>query len=535
MKTKDLDLRNVLCFEPKGGIIQFLGHRVIILDVVAMGVLRRELVNSLGVSAARNIFTRLGYAHGWLTAESLDSEYPGLLQDPMCGPVLHTLQGIVKFKEIKIEGHYLNARFTVAWEDSYEAEQHILHVGKAHEPVCWALTGYVSGYVSRMHNREVYCIEQRCLGKGDAFCFAETRPKEEWGDAINEHLPFFQERTIDEMLKDVTTKLRHSERRLRQLKKLLDSDVYPSGIISTSKAMVQVLDLAKRAAKVDSSVVITGESGVGKEMVARLIHDESTRASRPFVAINCGAVAETLLESEFFGHVKGAFTGADRDRVGLFEAAQGGTVFLDEIGEMTPGMQTKLLRVLQEKEVRRVGENKPRSVDIKVIAATNRDLDREVETGRFRSDLYYRLCVIELVVPPLRERTEDILPLARFFLKKASERFGRYFDGFSLQAAERLSAYHWPGNVRELQNTVERAVALCSGSVIQSEDLSRLVRKEILEPNEPGGILPLHETERKSILAALEATGGDKKQAARKLGISLASLYRKLKEYGGEL
>jgi transcriptional regulator with PAS, ATPase and Fis domain len=532
VKAKDLDLGKVLSFAPKGGVMHFMGHRVLLIDARALGLFRKELINSLGLSVARNMLTRLGYAHGWLTADSLGAEYPELLKDPACGPALHMLQGMVNAREFRandIDDPVDN--MTVIWQDSYEAEQHLIHLGISHEPVCWTLTGYVSGYISRMLGRETYCLEHKCRGKGDALCHVESRTREGWGDMIDDHLPFFKEETIDGVLKDVTTRLRKSERRLWRLKKLFDIDVYPPGIITRSEAMRQQLDLAKRAAKVDCSVVITGESGVGKEMIARFIHDESARAGRPFVAINCGAVTETLLESEFFGHVKGAFTGADSDRVGLFEAANGGTILLDEIGEMPQGMQMKLLRVLQEKEVRRVGESKSRPVDAKVIAATNRDLDDEVKTGRFRRDLYYRLCVIELAVPPLRDRVEDILPLARFFLEKTAEKMGCSMEGFSPVAAENLLLYAWPGNVRELQNVVERAVALCSGRVIQVEDLPRTLRKGVARPNGHDDIRPLAQIERNYILTALEMTKGNKRLAAEKLDIGLASLYRKLKEY----
>jgi DNA-binding NtrC family response regulator/predicted hydrocarbon binding protein len=532
VKTKELDLSRVLFSKPKGGIIHFLGQRTLLVDARAFGFLRKELINNLGLSVARNILTRLGYAHGWLTADNLASEYPELLKDPACGPALHMLQGMVNIREFK----YIPIKesvhgMTCIWEDSFEAEQHIIHHGIAADSVCWTMTGYVSGYISRALGWEHYCIEHKCQGKGDALCHIESRSKEDWGDLIDDYLPFFKEETIDGVLKEVTTRLRRSERRLSRFKRLFQSDLHPSGIITNSEAMRQVLDLARRAAKTDSSVIITGESGVGKELIARFIHDESSRAGRPFVAVNCGAVTETLLESEFFGHAKGSFTGAGSDRIGLFEAANGGTILLDEIGEMPPGMQMKLLRVLQEKAVRRVGENRSRSVDAKVIAATNRDLEVEVEAGRFRRDLYYRLCVIELTVPPLRDRVEDILPLARFFLDKTAEKMNRSMHGFSPGAAEHLLLYAWPGNVRELQNVVERAVALCLSSVIQPGDLPPTLCKGVAGHKGQDDIRPLAQIERNYILAAMEMTNGDKRLAAKRLDISLASLYRRLKKY----
>jgi DNA-binding NtrC family response regulator len=291
------------------------------------------------------------------------------------------------------------------------------------------------------------------------------------------------------------------------------------------------MELARRVAQVDSTVLITGENGVGKERIARLIHDESTRTGGAFVALNCGAVPEALLESELFGHAKGAFTGAAQDRAGLFEAANGGTLFLDEIGEVSPAMQVKLLRVLQEREVRRVGENKNRKVNVRVLAATNRDLVTEVNSARFRQDLYYRLKVIELRVPPLRERRNDILPLARLFLIEAGERTGRKMTGLTTRAANRLMRYGWPGNVRELENAIERAVVLSRGTRIDEDDLPEEVGLAIPDARARGDVRPLEEVEREYILAVVKANDGNKVHAAEQLKIGTATLYRKLKLY----
>jgi DNA-binding NtrC family response regulator len=271
---------------------------------------------------------------------------------------------------------------------------------------------------------------------------------------------------------------------------------------------------------------------VGKERIARFIHQESPRTAGPFVAINCGAVPETLLESELFGHAKGSFTGASQDRAGLFEAAHGGTLLLDEIGDVPPAMQVKLLRVLQEREVRRVGENRSRRVDVRVIAATNRDLVADIHAARFRQDLYYRLRVVEIHIPPLRERREDVLPLARSFLVSSSARSGRKVTGFTPAAAERLLRHGWPGNVRELENAVERAVVLARRSRIDVEDLPDDLAPGLAPPAD-GGLRPLADMERDYILAAIRAEGGNRTRAARRLGIGVATLYRKLRQYEG--
>jgi transcriptional regulator with PAS, ATPase and Fis domain len=296
--------------------------------------------------------------------------------------------------------------------------------------------------------------------------------------------------------------------------------------------MLRTLDLARRVAKVDSTILITGESGAGKERVARLIHDESARTAGPFLAINCAAVPETLLESELFGHARGSFTGASQDRAGLFEAANGGTLFLDEVGELSLAMQVKLLRVLQEREVRRVGENRNRPIDVRIVTATNKNLLLEVAEKRFREDLYYRLKVVELSVPPLRRRNEDLLPLARLLLAESALHMKKSVEGLSGPAADRLLGYAWPGNVRELANVMERAVAVAKRGRIDVEDLPPEVRlAAVPSPKASGLIRRLDEIEKDYILATLEAKHGNRTTTASLLGIGIATLHRKLRSY----
>ena len=309
----------------------------------------------------------------------------------------------------------------------------------------------------------------------------------------------------------------------------------PRGIVAKSSPMRQVVDLVRRVAKVDSTVLIFGESGSGKERIARLVHDESTRAAGPFVAVNCGALTETLLETELFGHARGAFTGAIADRAGLFEAAHAGTLFLDEIGEVSPGMQVKLLRAIQEREIRRVGDNKNRKVDVRILAATNRDLAKAVADGTFRQDLFYRINVVDLRLPALRERREDILPLARVLLADAALRMKRKISGVAPKAADQLMRYTWPGNVRELENAMERAVAfaLPSTTRVELEDLPEEVRMAVAKPMATNGqALPLEEVEKEHILATLALNDGNQTLTAKHLKIGAATLYRKLKRYG---
>lgn len=304
--------------------------------------------------------------------------------------------------------------------------------------------------------------------------------------------------------------------------------------VTRSATMRKTLDMVQRVAQAEATVLITGESGTGKERVARLIHESSSRASGPFIAINCGALAESLLDSELFGHARGSFTGALEARAGLFEAANHGTILLDEIGEASPGVQVKLLRVLQEREVRRVGDNHSRPFDARIIGATNRDLTRQVLSGTFREDLYYRIRVVEVRLPPLRERSEDILPLAEQLLARCATRMNRKITAFSAEVAERLECYEWPGNVRELESAIERAVALSRSCRVELDDLPDEIRDaQPRRHTNVESVRPLHDVSRDYILAALDLNEGNQTSTARQLGIGSATLYRKLKSYHG--
>ncbi|WP_434347794.1 sigma 54-interacting transcriptional regulator [Myxococcus virescens] len=534
----ELDLSELLSFEPGGGLIHFGGQRVLLMDPVALGLLRKELIKLMGMTAARGTFTRLGYAHGWRTAEAMKGAVPWKDESlwRRAGGRLHTLQGQVRVEPVQRRADEGPEPFAEAqWHDSYEAEQHLLHLGQSDQPVCWSLTGFASGYMSYVNGKPIYGTELRCVGKGDAACHYVGRPAEEWSTECTEVLRLYETQCMEGMLAQVTEALRQAERKLRAKRQSLARAGVtedPAGMVARSEAMQRIINLARRVAKVDSTVLVTGESGVGKERIARLIHDESGRAHQAFVAVNCAAVTESLLESELFGHARGAFTGATHDRAGLFEAAHGGTLFLDEVGEVPPSMQAKLLRVLQEREVRRVGENASRKVDVRLVAATNRDLAEEVRQGRFRQDLYYRLRVIELKIPPLRERRDDVLPLARLLLAEAAERLGRRVSGLSPDAADQLLRYAWPGNVRELSNAVERAVALCEGTRVEREDLPEEVRAAPPSLVPTGNPQRLEDMEKHYILAVLAQNGGNRARTAEQLDIGVATLYRKLKQYG---
>jgi len=303
------------------------------------------------------------------------------------------------------------------------------------------------------------------------------------------------------------------------------------GIVFSGPPMRKVLDLVAKVAATEATVLILGESGTGKELIARALHEKSARRNGAFVSINCGALPEGLIESELFGHVRGAFTGAERNKRGLFEEASGGTLFLDEISETTPGLQVKLLRALQEGEIRRVGDNHPIKISGRLLAATNKDLLKLVAEGKFREDLYYRLKVFPIELPALRERTEDILPLAEHFLRKAKKKLGGKAVKFSPAAADALRSYRWPGNVRELEHVIERALIMASGTAVEVGDLP----PELL-PSAPavkkGAKETLDDSEKRHILQALEDCGGNQVEAAKRLGVARNTLWRKLKSYG---
>ena len=540
MRVEDLHHEELLELDPEGGLIRFAGQRALLLDAVAMGLLRQYLVKNFGLTAARAVLTQFGFAHGWRMAAAMQREFKWENNGEWrrAGPRIYTLEGLFRAAPGSEDPLTKKGAMLLA---SYEAEQHLLHFGRADSAVCWTICGLMSGYVSHTAGKETYVLEDRCLGEGHAACHLLGRTREEWGEEHSEELAFFDSghlaACLDVSLSRVTETLKAAEEKLRAHRRTLvrvGRDVEePLGMVARSPKMQHVVDLARRVAKVDATVLITGESGVGKERIARLVHDESTRAAGPFIAVNCGAITETLLESELFGHRRGAFTGAASDRPGLFEAANRGTLLLDEIGDVSPGMQVKLLRVLQEREVRRVGENKSRPVDVRVLAATNRDLAHGVADGTFRQDLYYRLKVVELHVPPLRDRRDDVLPLARLLLADAVARMARKISGFTPQTADQLLRYDWPGNVRELENAMERAVALARGRRVELADLPEEIRQAFPKPVVTGAtVQPLGEVEKEYILAVLQLNGGNQRRTCEQLGIGSATLYRKLRSYG---
>jgi DNA-binding NtrC family response regulator len=549
MDPDHLDLTELLDFSPGQGIIRLHEQRVVILSAAAMGLLRKELIDTLGLETARRLFLRFGYADGYHDAVSMRdrSQWPSPLEGLRAGIALHRLEGIVRAEIIKIEHDAASGRFEeeVVWHDSYVAEQHVHHYGQGDGPVCWSLTGYTSGYVSACLGQEIYFREHQCVAQGANVCSAVGRDAASWGADLEQLRVDFQgaglgqqverlREAVHKRLQDLNRRERlvaRRERELNVLRERVSRLAAAKHFIAGSAAMQEVLENAARVAPLDTTVLVYGESGTGKEFIVRMIHDQSPRATGPFVSINCAALTETLLESELFGHVRGAFTGATRDKAGLFEVAGDGTLFLDEIGEVAPTVQAKLLRALQEREIRRVGAERTIKVNARVVAATNRDLRAAVASGTFREDLYFRLGAFVITVPPLRDRREDIPALVHDFVRRAATRVKKDVETVSAEAMTALMNYRWPGNVRELEHAIERAVIVARGASIRPRELPPEISQKA-RPLAVDDSLDLQAQEHAMIERALERFRGNRREAAEALKISTVTLWRKMKAYG---
>ena len=535
MKAIDLNLEELVEFSE--GHLDLFGRRLVLHSLNAFAQFRSDVVGAVGVGEARRMFTRFGYFWGQADAAAMRRvfKWDSVTEWIKAGPRMHSLQGVAKVvtKSLKMDEALGTFEMEVAWHDSGEAHEHVLVFGKSSEPVCWMLTGYASGYASFCLGREIYFIERKCRGMGYRLCIASGKDRESWGPEVDRHLPYFGADDIRGTVARLTMDLARRVPSDRNTSARGTGSAPVSFPEVRSEAFRRVVELATRVAVYDTSILITGESGTGKEVLARRIHGMSARSKGPFVAINGGALPDNLLENELFGHVKGAFTGADRTRSGLFEQAEEGTVFLDEIGDITPQLQLKLLRVLQEREIVPVGGNKPRKIDMRVMTATNRDLKQAVAEGVFREDLFYQLGVVEIEVPPLRSRREDILPLARHFVKETGQKLGIAKLRLDAGCLDYVLAYPWPGNVRELENAVERAAVLCDQGVIRPQNLPPAVTsRTTIRVGGSQADKTLAEMERDYVDAVMRAVGGNKAQASRILDISPSTLWRKLKRRG---
>jgi len=547
--VEHLDLAELLEFRPGEGIIRLHEQRVVILSAAAMGLLRKELIDTLGLPTARRLFLRFGYADGYHDAVSMRdrSQWTDRLELLRAGIALHRLEGIVRAEIRHMERDAETGRFeqTVVWRDSYVAEQHVHHYGTCEVPVCWSLIGYASGYASACLGQEIYFRELACLAQGAKACTAVGKDAQSWGDALEGLRRDFQgdglgheverlREAVHRQRQELDRRERHVAKRERELNLLRERVARQAAarhFVAGSAAMQEVLEHAGRVAPLDTTVLVYGESGTGKEFIVRLIHDQSPRAGGPFVSINCAALTETLLESELFGHVRGAFTGAVRDKAGLFEVAGNGTIFLDEIGEVAPTVQAKLLRALQEREIRRVGAERTIRINARVVAATNRDLRAAVAAGTFREDLYFRLGAFVISVPPLRERREDIPALVHDFVRRAAARVKKDVESVSPEAMTALMNDSWPGNVRELEHAIERAVIVARGSSIRLRELPPEIFQRTRH-RQADDSFDLQAQERVMIERALGRFRGNRREAAEALNISTVTLWRKMKTYG---
>jgi len=541
----DADLRRLVHFSAGDGRIWLAGQRMLLMHAAALAALRRELMTTLGRDGTRRLLLRVGYAAGErdaVLARQVRGS-AGLFEMFAVGPQLHMLEGAVQVTPERFEvdpatGHYLGI---YRWDHSWEVETHVRDFGRQTEPVCWTLLGYASGYTSAFFGQPILYRETACAACGAPHCLIEGRPLAAWpdGDAMA------RDYAADSML----VRLGDLAQQVESLRSSLEPADEAGLLVGQSRAFVTAVELLRKAAGTQVTVLLTGETGVGKDRFARALHALSTRADKPFVAVNCAALPGELIESELFGAEKGAYTGATAARPGRFERADGGTLMLDELGELPLPAQAKLLRVLQTGEVERLGATTARKVDVRVVAATNVDLEAAAASGRFRRDLMYRLNVYPIRIPPLRERVDDIEPLAAHLLQRFLAQHGRRTVGFTDRALDAMRGYPWPGNVRELENLIERGVILANpGQPIDVEQLFPTLRPSApvvvnasgqLERSPSSDAIALYDDVQRRglsldaledalILEAVARAGGNLAGAARALGLTRPQLSYRL-------
>jgi two-component system, NtrC family, response regulator HydG len=532
-----------LKFSPETGQIWLDSQRMIMVHTAAMSSLRRELIESMGRERARGVLTRMGYASGVRDAQFIRSMYPDEADKDLfeLGPQLHNIEGIVKvtpvYFEMDVARRVCNGEFV--WENSYEADVHREAFGIDSEPVCWMQVGYATGYTTALFGETVVFNEIECVAKGDRQCRIVGKMESDSNELEKEQLRYLKPDSVADRLLELQEQVGNLRASLNS-----DNDV-DLDIVGASRSIENVKELIDKVVSSKVTVMLLGETGVGKELFSRRIHNLGSRAKAPFVTLNCAAIPEDLIESELFGVEKGAFTGASRSRPGRFERAHGGTLFLDEIGELSAGAQVKLLRVIQEGEIERIGDTAPRKVDVRVIVATNINLWQAVGNDKFRSDLYYRLNTYPVIIPPLRERLKDIPLLVRRFIERYSAQHGKRIEGCTEDAMNALMDYHWPGNIRELENIIERGVILTNnGGVIEADRL--LAASAIQDAQETerkdsrlGNLIdhalrhkiPLEKLEARLLNEALERCNGNISKAARTLGMTRPQMAYRLAKH----
>lgn len=534
------ELKARLRFETDSGHIWLDEQRMILVHAEAMGELRKELVETLGRERARGVLVRMGYASGVRDAKLARHLFPDASDSDVyvVGPQLHNMEGIVNVHPVKFEmdaargicdGEFL-------WENSYEASVHRAAFGIESEPSCWMQLGYATGYTTELFGDFVLYRETECYAKGDPYCRVIGKPLAQW-EAPDADLKYFKPESLADRLLELQSQV-------EQLRSTLTEQSRHHLLLGESASFKQAHEMIVKVASSQITLMLLGETGVGKEMFARELHRLSNRAAGPFITVNCAAIPEALIESELFGVEKGAFSGASTSRPGRFERAHGGTLFLDEVGELSSSAQAKLLRVLQDGEIERVGDVATRNIDVRVVVATNADLDSAVNDGRFRADLFYRLNPYPVTVPPLRERLADIPILAEHFLANYAVLHGKRLEGFTSSAIAALTKYSWPGNIRELKNIIERGVILtASGDAINAESL--LVHAENLDANEnkeqalsdnvfeflQQQDFSLNDFEHQLLDLAVSRAKGNLSAAARSLGLTRPQLAYRLKKH----
>ena len=550
-----LDLSQVtphIVFSSEQGKVWLNEQRVVLFSQTALGKFRKEVYDTIGQDRCKAFFLRLGYQLGILDGELARSSGAEMsIKDRFnLGPELHALRGMVlpELQRLVVSEKGDEFICEVVWFNSYEVEICANEMGPMDDPGCWNLTGYASGYSSAVLQREIFFQELECHSCGDDRCFAVGKPAAEWDNYEQLKRYYESDPLLEELSKLQTT--------VEALKESLNEGDKLPNIVGSSKPFKHALEMVTKASDSKVSVLLLGETGVGKEVLARAVHITSDRADKPFIAVNCAAIPPDLIEAELFGVEKGAYTGANQSRMGRFERADKGTIMLDEVIELTPRAQATLLRVLQEGELERVGDNKVRKIDVRVVAATNEDLSVAVQQGRFRADLYYRLSAYPITIPPLRERKEDIPLFIVHFLEKYRALYNKNVLGISDRGMEMLSNYEWPGNIRELENVVERAVILADiNGVISMESMfpeSALTPSEakVLDPSGrlqnqifPEGIdadglvesllstgFDLEKFEETMLTSALQKTQGNISKAARLVGLSRPAFDYRLKK-----
>ena len=467
MRADDIRPNEILTRQGLWGFPLFASSRYMAVGTRSLGRIQEELTAILGREQSAGVLARHGYEGGLATAMAMADQYDWESEEELLktGGLLLSVLGFAHddLQTLHYDRDRKKLQLAGQWKDTLEATQWLHQFGESRHPVCHITSGFASGFASAVWGKRVWVRETECRAQGKRCCRYEGRPLDQWDVSPGQDGPFSHGYSVAEKIEQLRTQLekawaevKRHRAEVERLSQRAQMESLETEVVFRSSAMASVLAVAEKVAPTAATVLIRGESGTGKEVLARFIHRRSRREDQPFLAINCAALPPSLLESELFGHKKGAFTGADRDKKGLFFLAGTGTLFLDEVGDISLPLQAKLLRAVQEREARPVGGSKDRPIRARILAATNRDLKTMVELGEFRNDLYYRLAVFPIIVPPLRERRQDILVLARHFLA----RFAPDHPGFAPETIRLMESYPWPGNVRELLNAVEYASVL---------------------------------------------------------------------------